>query len=473
MSDADRPGAPGPEGQQPQGPQPPQNPYGQGAPQGPPQPGPHGQPGPYGQPGQPPQNYGQPSQNYGQPGQPYGQQGPPGQPPQQGPGPQGPATYGPVPGGPYGPQPGQPGQPGPNPYGPPGQGSPYGAVPPGAAGRKKSKLPLILVAAGVVLVLLVVGAVALIRSAVQSADDPAKTGGSGSSSAPAAAKPSDAVKGYLQALADQDADKAMGYLEDEPADKTFLTHDVLATSAKTAAISAVDVPEVTDKYAFKVTSHYKLGDKPVTEDYSVTEVGGSWKVSRAVTELDLSYQRNDTLPININGVAVKQDKVSLFPGHYVFTTDNAFVSLGSKNSITLTGPSDYESPQLTPTLTAAGKAAFVASTKAAFRKCLDQHKLRPSGCPNKIKPDKGQKFKESTVRWSVTNNPFKNVRASVDSSDPTSVQASFPTTYNFKAKATLNGQSVQYDGEPIGLYTFRSTGDLSKKPVSVKLVNGY
>jgi hypothetical protein len=282
------------------------------------------------------------------------------------------------------------------------------------------------------------------------------------------------VQGFLQALADKDGTRAIGYLDEEPADKTFLSNAVLEESAKTAAISAVDVPAVTDKYAYQVPAQYNLGKTPVRENFNVTEVGGSWKVSRGVTELDLSYQRSDALAMKINGVAVKQDKVSLFPGHYVFTSDNRFVSYGPKNSFTLTGPSDYKSPSLTPTLTAGGKDAFVKATKAAFAACLDQHALRPSGCPNRINEEKGQKFKQSTVRWSVTNNPFKTVRANIDSRDPTTVEASFPTDYNFKGDATLNGSRVRYDGPPIGLYSFTSTGDLSSgKSVKVKLRNGY
>ena len=438
MSDAEERGGRSPEGQQPSGP--------------PPQPGP-----PYGAPPGPPNPYGPPP-------------GP--QPPTHGPVPQGP--YGPAPGGPgqpnpYGPPPGQPPYGPQNPYGPP---NPYGPGPAGAgAGRKKSKLPLILIAAGVAL-LLVIG-IAVAARAGRNKETASNPTGTGATSAPKADSPSDVVRGYLQALADQDADRAVGYLEDEPADKTFLSKDVLAESAKTAAISAVNVPDVTDKYAYEVPSTYKLGTKSVSEKYSVTQVGGSWKLSRAVTDVDLSYLRNDALKMKINGVEVKNDKISLFPGHYEFSTDNAYVSYGSKNTLTLTGPSDYRGPELTPTLTSAGKDAFVSATKKAFGTCLDQHKLLPKGCPNRIKAAKGQKFKESTVRWSVTNKPFKNVRASIDSSDPTTVKASFETTYNFKAKATLNGQAVRYDGEPTGLYTMTSTGDLSKKGVPVTLKNGY
>lgn len=466
MTDAERPSdqpgpqqVPGPRGPQPQGPPPQGQPQGQrgpgyGAPGQPPQPygqqPPYNQPGPYGP--QPPYGAPQPGPTpYGQPGQPGqpGSQNPYSQPGQ--PGPQGQ----PAPQNPYGP-------PGPNPYGPTGA---YGAQPP--RGGKKSKLPLILVAAGVALLLVVGIAIAAFTGRDKDTASSGSSGGGGTTSAPQADKPSDAVRGYLQALADGDPDKAVGYLSDAPGDKTFLSKEVLAVSAKTAAISAVDVPEVTDKYAYQVPAHYKLGTKDVTEDYNVSEVGGSWQLSRAVTQLDLSYQRDSGLAMTINGVAVKTDKVSLFPGHYTFGTGSDYVSYGSENSLTLTGPSDYKSPRLEPTITSAGKSAFVDATKKAFASCLAKHQLAPKGCPNRIAADKGQKFKESTVRWSVTNNPFKNPRVTVDSSDATTASATFETEYNFKAKATLNGQAVRYDGPPIGLYSFKASGDLSKKGIPI------
>jgi len=475
VSDAERPGGqPDPQHPPIQPGQPgfqPHAPYGQQAPGGPP--GPYGQqPGPYGQ---------QPGPTYGQPGQP-GPSGPQGQPgpygPQHGgPGPYGAGQppYGAQPGGPGGP--GQPGQPygfvpgGPGPYGPQGRGSgPRGS----GTGARKSKLPLILGAAGAALLLIVVVALA----ALSGRDDETAGGTSGpssdpagSASAPAAAKPSDAVRGFLEAVAANDGEKAAAYLEDPPADKTFLAREVLEASAKKGAITDIDVPEVTDKYAYKVSASYRVGEEQVSDDYSVTGSGGAWKLSRALTAIDLSYLRDETLPMLINGVEVTTDEVSLLPGTYAFTTKSRWITYGDKAQVTLTGPSDYDSPRLTPTLNPDGKAEFLERTKAAFEKCLDQHKLAPKGCPNRLDLRSGQKVDQSTIRWSLTNNPFRNARVTLDSSDPTAAEATFYPRYNFKARGSVDGRSATFDGAPIGLYSFRSTGDLSGDKVTVKLVN--
>lgn len=451
MSDAERPGdQPSPQGPQGQ-PGQPGSPYGQ-------QPGGYGQPGQPAQPGQP---YGQQPPYGGQPWQPYGPGGQPqpyGQQPPSQPGPFAPQPGQPTP---YGQQPGQPTpygqQPGPNPYGPP----------PGQPGRSRSKLPLII--GGAALALLLVVGISIASFAGRGDGDPSASD-PGTSSAPAADKPSDAVRGYLEALAANDADRAVGYLENPPGDKTFLSRAVLEESAKTAPITAIEVPEVTDEYAYKVPATYRLGDETVSEDYSVNQTGGSWKLTRAVTELDLSYQRDETLPMKINGVAVENDKVALFPGHYAFTTDSKWVNYGSEAELTLTGPSDYDSPRLTPTINKAGKAAFLKATKTALDKCLAQRKVAPSGCPNRISLRKGQKVTESTVRWSLSTDPFKNARVDLDSSDPTVAEATFYPRYRFKARGSQDGRAVTYDGAPFGLYSFQSTGDLSGDTIKVKLV---
>ena len=455
MTDAERPDAqPEPRGPQFQpdpatgpgpasgpGPQPgPPNPYGQQPPAGPGQPygpGPQGQPGP-GQPG---------------PGQPYGG---------------GPATYNAIPGAPYGLGPGGPGGPT-GPGGPGGPyGSPYGPGATGSGGGKKSRLPLILIGAGVAFLLLVGGIT--VAALTGGDDDDVATGPGGSTSEPAAAaKPSDAVRGYLEAVAASDGEAAIGFLRTPPADTTFMTKPVLEASAKKAPLTAIDVPEVTDEYVSRVTARYTLGKQPVVEEISVSETGGAWKITRGVNEFDLSYQRDETLPLLINGVAVEQDKVTLLPGTYAFTTSSKWVSYGDKATLTLTGPSDYTSPRLTPTLTKDAKAAFLKSTEAALDKCLDQRKLAPSGCPNRLRARDNQKVDEKTVRWSLTNDPFKNARVTLDYQDPSVVEGTFYPKYNFKAEGTVDGRRATFDGPPLGLYSFTSTGDLTGDSIKVKL----
>ena len=82
-----------------------------------------------------------------------------------------------------------------------------------------------------------------------------------------------------------------------------------------------------------------------------------------------------------------------------------------------------------------------------------------------------KKVDQSTIRWSRTNNPLKNARVTLDSSDPTAAEATFYPEYNFKARGSVDGRSASFDGAPIGFYSFRSTGDLSGDKVTVKLVN--
>ena len=472
MSDAESPGGQ-PDPQHPQfQPGQPGSPYGQQPPAG----GPHGsQPGPYGsQPGQPGPYGSQPGPYGSQPGQPgpYGSQ--PGQPGPYGTQPGQPGPYGTQPGQPYGAGagPGAPGGPGApaGPYGfqgEPGGPGPYG--PQAGAGGGKSKLPLILGAAAAALLLIVVVAVVAFTG-----DDGPSAGGAPdpgtSASAAAASAPSDAVRGFLEAVAANDGETAVGYLDDAPADTTFLSRPVLEVSAKKSAITDIDVPEVTDKYTSRVAASYTIGGETVTEDYSVTEVGGNWKLSRGVTELDLSYQRDEGLPMMLNGVEVTSDKIALFPGHYTFTTTSKLVSYGAENELDLTGPSDYDSPRLTPTLTSAGKSAFLKATKSALDKCLDQRKLAPKNCPNRLRPQAGQKIDEDTIRWSLKKDPFKNVRVNLDPSDPTTVDATFYPEYDFNAKGTIDGRAATFREPLLGFSPFRATGSVTGDKLTVKLV---
>ena len=331
-------------------------------------------------------------------------------------------------------------------------------------GRKRPRLPLILLAAGVAL--LVVAAITVV--ALTGRDNGARTGLGGLGSA-TAGRPSDAVRGYLEALAAGDADEAIGYLETEPADRTFLTKKVLAASAKKAPLTDIDVPDVTGEQTSWVTANYTLGKQALSEDYSVTGSRGRWKIVRGLTELDLGAERDQPLPVLINGVELTADTATLFPGHYSFTTGSKWVSYGSGATLVLTDPSNPISPRLTPTLTADGKAAFLQATKKALSSCLDQRKLSPPGCPNRLKAGSNQKVDEDTIRWTLTNDPFADARVTLDPSDPRVAEATLYPRYNFKAEGTQDGRRATFDGPPSGLGSFRSVGDVSKDAIRVEL----
>jgi hypothetical protein len=464
--------------QPPQGGQPPQGPDDAGpqdgtAPRGPgpqnlpPQPGRPGQPPytPQGYPpagGQPPQGYpqqGYPPQGYPQqPGAP--QQGyPPQQPYAGGPGPQG-AGYGVPPGGshPGGTQPYQAG-----PYGP------YGRVPgqPGQPGEKKKRTTLfVLIGAGALALILAVVAVAV---NVGGRSDDTAGGGAGATSAPVAKNASDAVQGFLEAVAANDAERALTYTDAAPADKTFLTDAALQASSKIAPLTAISVPPVTDEYAYKVPATFNLGDKTYARDFEVKKDGDTWKVGDGVSDVDVSYQRQRTLAMVVNGTKLTADTLSVLPGTYVFTTGSRWVSWGSKNVMTVAKSYPTLPTGIKPTLTKAGSDEVLAKTRAAFRSCLDQHKLRPKGCPNRINDTLGIKVKESTVRWRVTKDPFRNAKIDLDYSDPTVATGSFYPDYRIKFTGTKSGVTGPVDTDVIGLSSFEAVADLSKDKVTVKL----
>jgi hypothetical protein len=444
-----------PYGQQPQQPygQQPQQPYGQQPPYA--QQPPYPQQPPYGQ--QPQQPYGQPTPSAGQ-GAPAGY---------------GASGYSPIPGGPGGQAgPGGPGGPGgPVPpgyqplYGPQGQpagpGQPGGPQPP-----KKSGIPkgANIGGAGVlVLILLIVGAVALTGRG----SEPTAGGGGGGTSAPVpqATKASDAVKGYLDALAAGQAEAALAFGKDQPADKTFLTDAVLADSVKRAPITDINVPEVADENAYQVSATYKIGGQAVNENFYVSKEGDVFQLSNTTQDLDLGSARSNTVPMLLNGVKVTADKVTLLPGSYAATSGIANVNYGSKSTFVLKSPEDYASIQLTPTLSKAGSAAFVKGAKTAMDACLKQHSLAPKGCPFALTKSSDQKIDSGSIRWTLSGNPWSNLKPRLDYQNPAIAEASASMTFSFRAHGSQNGRSGTFRQK---VYEFvQMTGNVTKSPVKV------
>lgn len=431
---------------------------------------PAGQPDPYdsNKPAEPSNpGFGQPSgPSYGGYGEPpnlgYPGQVPPG------------ASSGPsAPGGtgnPYAPQGPQGPQGHQGPYQPYGVGGP-GSVPPGQKPPSNNTRLFIIVGAAVLaLIVFGVGAGILLSRNDKQADPPIVPGGGDptkTTEAPKVDKPSDAVRLYLEALASGNAEAALALSEDTPADKTFLTDAVLKASNDRAPITEINVPEVSDKYTYSVEATYKMGDQAVSEDFNVSESGGTWKLSRAYVENNFSYLRHKTLPMMINGVEVKTDKVRLFPGSYEFTTGLKNIDYGSENVLLIQSPSGYASAtDIRPTLTEAGYNAFVKSAKTQISSCLKQKKLAPSGCPFGLKARTGQRIDEKSIVWTLKEDPFANLKAELDYRNPALAEASESMEFEFKATGTDNGRKGTFD-QSVYKYV-QLSADMTKDPVQVK-----
>ena len=68
---------------------------------------------------------------------------------------------------------------------------------------------------------------------------------------------------------------------------------MLVESGERAALTEIQVPVVDDQDATSVSATYTLGDAAVSESFDVVKVADSWKLSRAVRDLDISFIAGD------------------------------------------------------------------------------------------------------------------------------------------------------------------------------------
>jgi hypothetical protein len=388
---------------------------------------------------------------------------------------------------PYEPQPGPYGQggqqvPPPGPYGypqpntPPGQGGyafgPFAPQPdltPGPAGQPPvpaAPQPTGPVRRNRTLIILGVIALALILVAVTSAlwiwrsqravdpqppPSPAPSGTPSGlpTSAPPAALASDAVAGYLKALAAGEAATALSYSADPIKPGPFVTDKVLAQSIKRAPISQIDVPQVTDQQATSVSATYRLGKTNVSTSYAVVKASGGWKLGAVSKTIDLTLVRSPSIPMLINGVKVSSDYVDLLPGSYAFTAASPHLSYGSRNVVTITDPNAYADVfNLRPSLSDHGRRTVIRLADKSYDACLRTRVPRPRNCPfgwtNSI-----YHFRSGSSTWTqLGSDPFRKAKTQLSGS---SAQVGIKLRVRISGPCTFSGTS--------GTCTGRVTGD--------------
>jgi len=352
-------------------------------------------------------------------------------------------------------------------YGPDDQ---YGTGPmqPSPPSNNKTKI-LIIIGAAVLAVLLIAIIAVVVATRDNSSADP--QGGQGSqqtnpsqSGAPQqASRPSDAVAAYLQALATGDATTALSYAADPAPTGRLLTNEVLAQSQKRAPLTDIDVPVVEDQNAKSVSARYTLGKADVSESFDVVKVGDIWKITRAVKDLDISYIVDGSVPVKINGVKVSEKSVAVLPGSYAFTTGLSYVGYGSKNVVLVKSPYvEADTYQIQSELTRAGKKAVISATKRSFNKCLQQHSLSPSNCPQKF--DSKYSYKKGTITWTPAGgDPFKKPKVALSG---TQARVEVPINLKLSGSCSYQGRSGNCSGTLTGKSI--AVAKVTTKPLKIK-----
>ena len=174
-----------------------------------------------------------------------------------------------------------------------------------------------------------------------------------------------------------------------------------------APLTEIQVPVVEDQRAKSVSATYTLGNSTVSESFDVVKVGDTWKLSRAVKDLDLSFIVDGSVPVKINGVKVTESSVAVLPGSYEFTTGLPYVGYGSKNVVLVKSPYvEADTYRIQSQLTKSGKKAVISATKKSYNRCLETHSLNPKNCPMNF--DSKYNYNKSTITWQEAgSDPFR------------------------------------------------------------------
>lgn len=333
----------------------------------------------------------------------------------------------------------------------------------------------VVVAAAVVLVSVAVFAIIGNRVGLPAnpltASDGASASGSGAGStsadpaspgpAPQATTPTDAVAGFLQAVAAGDLELALAYSADPPPVSPLLAAEVFTQAQQSAPLTDISVPTLTGPTPVTtVSALYRVGGDPVSESFGVRQVGEFWKLSKVTAALDLSPLRAGGLPLTVNGAPIEANEVAALPGAYTFATGLPFVTFANRSVLTVTGPSTQLSAEVGPSVTDKGKEAAVDAAQKSFRSCLKVKAVNPKNCPFNLQ-DRGLNVTEDTIVWSVEGgDPFADAKVTA-----TGAVASVTITYSVELTASCTG-FAQCSGTDSGTNTARI--NLLAEPLQVK-----
>lgn len=333
----------------------------------------------------------------------------------------------------------------------PGTGGGYGAygAPGGAYGgtpppkKKRTGLVLGLIAGGLVVVIaLVIGLVAVL-------------GGGGG-------KPSEVVQAYLQALSDGNAEQALEQGE-KPPNTTFATSAALKAQQDIAKISSIDVSDgYSSSKSARVTATYKFGDKQADESFSLTKIGGEWKLDDTVYSIDLTGL-DDVPGLTLLGIeAGDADKAYVFPGPLTWGSSNEYLTVTEreKDDFTLS-PTDgsFSYTSLETGLSDAGEKAVAEAVTTFVDACAKSKEVDPANCPQR---EYDYEAVAGTAKWTAPTD-FSGLEYRT-SSPVTEVYVSGELTWSVTYTAEdYSGarKSVTVDDVDGSLY---GTVDLSKSP---------
>lgn len=259
---------------------------------------------------------------------------------------------------------------------------------------------------------------------------------------------SDAVRGYLAALARGDARTALGYARTPPADTSWLTDERLRDAMRASPMTSISVPDspMTEGGAPVGQSYlasYRLGTQLVVVPLAVIQTPQGWKLVQVASVLNLGLPVG--LEVQLNGSTVTASSVTVFPGTYTMTSPNTLVDLSSGGSLLVTRPGDSLLLRPVPMLSATGRETVVRAGKQSLTSCLARATVQDRTCPNVMYVRDGEVVDNASVAWSLVGDPWVSAQVTLDVDRPTLAIVRLSPTFHLVARYTAQGQARAVD----------------------------
>ncbi|MDO5498227.1 MAG: hypothetical protein Q4F67_00950 [Propionibacteriaceae bacterium] len=276
--------------------------------------------------------------------------------------------------------------------------------------------------------------------------------------------PSEAVGHYLGAVAEADAQAAIGWLAEPPADRTLLTDAVLRESRARAPITAIRMFAVSET---QVQASYLIGTQQAMALFdTVRQANGTYRVDRGTTTLELSLPRK--LPVRVNGSLISRPALEAFPGSYELTTGLPHVRY-AEPEFTVSGPG--AEPRLVPTaeLSIPGQQAFLRAARAQLDECIEQKSLNPPECPQQVALQDDQRVDSASIEWFPLDDPFVGAQPRLSVTDPALAEQRLEVRMRLSARMTDGGQPGVVNSDLT--FATTATGLVTEDPMTVTFVN--
>ena len=195
---------------------------------------------------------------------------------------------------------------------------------------------------------------------------------------PAQASASDFVEGYLTALADGDAEKALTYVETSGED-ALLTDDVLQASLELGAIDDITIGEKESDNEYGdavVEASFTIGGEEVSRTFDVysSSDGDDMYITDGLVSFSSPYGF-EGLGLTVNGAEVP-DHGYVFPGTYRFAVDLDAFAIDGESTFVLATDDDSEALyDVSAVLSEKGTTTFRDLVNASFAECLAMKSL--------------------------------------------------------------------------------------------------